>query len=179
MRPNCAISVFSALLLACCLTSCFNDDDDDFSEWKKQNEAYVAEMEDNSEYIRLTPPWSPASFTLTKWHNDRALTAKNLSPMDNSYCDVIYQLLNIEGDTIASSYKTQTYGDSIYRTRPSGNIIGFWYTLTQMHVGDSVTAIMPAVSAYGAATYGDVKPYSTLIYRIKLVGIPAYEVPLK
>lgn len=173
-----SISLLGILFMSLSLSSCFKDENVDYTEWKERNEAVIAEMEGNKEYIRLTPPWAPEAFTLVKWHNDRAVTSRNLSPLDNSLCDVKYELLDIDGNSIASSYKSTTYGDSIYRTRPSGNITGFWYTLTQMHVGDSVTAYMPAISGYGAATYGDVKPYSTLIYRIKLVAIPAYEVPL-
>ena len=166
--------VFAALMT---LPSCMGDDDTDYSDWKKQNEAYVTEISQKSDYELLTPPWSPSAITYTKWHNDRRLTAKNLSPLDNSQCDVKYLLRDINGKGIDSSYNKTAYGDSIYRYRPSNNIVGFWYLLTQMHVGDSVTCVMPAISAYGNVKYGDVLPFSTLIYNIKLVRIKAYELP--
>lgn len=181
MRNKSLIYTLGGLLLCVGLTSCFNDDDDekyDKKEWTGRNEAYVAEAERSGDYITLTPPWAPEAISLVKWHNDRSLTEKNLSPLDNSLCDVKYECSDIDGKLIDSSYKNTVYGDSIYRSRPSSNVTGFWYLVTQMHVGDSVTAILPAISAYGNVAYGEIKPNTTLIYKIKLVGIPAYEIPL-
>lgn len=169
------------LSLSLGLTSCFNDNDDDSfdkKEWTQRNEAYVAEAQSSGEYETLTPPWAPQAISLVKWHNNRALTAKNLSPLDNSLVDVKYDCSDIDGTLIDSSYKSTQYGDSIYRSRPSSNVTGFWYLVTQMHVGDTVTAVLPAISAYGGVAYGSIKPNTTLIYHIKLVSIPAYEVPL-
>lgn len=179
--PIISLSIVSLLFLP----SCLNEEDQDYEEWQKQNDEYVAQAEtlkdkDGSLYYeRLTPVWAPEAFTLVHWHTDRSKTAGNLSPLDNSVCNVKYELLDIEENVIDSSYKSTTYGDSIYQTRPINNIIGFWNTLTQMHVGDSVTAVMPYSSAYGNVSYGGIKPYSTLIYRIKLVSIPRYEIPAK
>ena len=48
-----------------------------------------------------------------------------------------------------------------------------------MRVGDKVTAVMPPSAAYGTQKYGDIKPYSVLVYEIELVSIPAYVVPKK
>lgn len=182
MRDKYLYTILLSAILFVCLTSCFNDGDDDdkFDKkaWQQRNEAYVADAQQSGEYVTLTPPWAPQAISLVKWHNDRSLTAGNLSPLDNSLCDVKYECLDIDGTVIDSSYKSTIYGDSIYRSRPSSNITGFWYLVTQMHVGDSVTAVLPAISAYGATNYGDIKANTTLIYNLKLVGIPAYEIPL-
>lgn len=166
------------------LTSCLKNDEVDYNEWADRNTQYVVDAEakvneDGSKvYTRLTPGWAPAAFTLIKWDNDRSETAGNLSPMDNSLVDVKYALDNIDGTRISDSYSMTTYGEGIYRTRPNQNITGFWYALTQMRIGDKVTCIMPAAAGYGNVAYGSIPPYSTLVYTIELVDIPAYEIPL-
>lgn len=159
------------------LTSCLGDDVETDDEWKERNEEYIATALASGEYTQLTPPWAPAAFSLVKWHNNRSLTSNNLSPLDNSICDVIYEVRDIDDTLIDSSYDATTYGDSIYRCRPSSNITGFWYLLTQMHVGDSVTAVLPAISAYGSTAYGDIKANTTMIYHVKLARIQAYLTP--
>lgn len=165
------------------LSSCLKDDEIDYTEWEQKNTRYVAEMEALTKdgvpvYTRLTPSWAPAAFTLVKWENDRALTSGNLKPMSNSLVRVKYELNDIDGNRIADSYSaTASYGDSIYQTRPHDNIVGFWNTLTEMAVGDSVTCIIPAPAGYGNVQNGKIPPYSTLVYKIKLVSIPRYEVP--
>lgn len=156
----------------------------DYNEWEQKNTQFLADAEaqvdENGQkvYTRLTPDWAPGAFTLIKWENNREETAKNLSPLDNSLVDVKYALDNIDGERISDSYSMTTYGEGVYRTRPNQNILGFWYALTQMHIGDKVTCIMPAAAAYGNTAYGNIPPYSTLVYTIELVGIPAYEIPL-
>lgn len=185
--PNAVKKTLSMLTLlpitALLCTSCFKDDEPDYTEWEARNTKYVVDAEALTEngqkvYTRLTPPWAPGAFTLAKWENDRAETAANLSPLDNSLVHVKYALDNIDGERISDSYSMTTYGDGIYQTRPNQNIIGFWYVLTQMHIGDKVKCIMPAAAAYGNSSYGKVLPFSTLVYTIELVDIPAYEVPL-
>ncbi len=82
---------------------------------------------------------------------------------------------DIEGKSLGNSYSTTTYGDSIYQSRPNNNIVGMWAALTSMHVGDSVTMVIPAKSGYGASAVGSIKPYSALIYHVKMKSIPAYD----
>lgn len=177
--------LFAILLLApVVLSSCLGDDEVDYSEWEQENLEFVAQKEAETlngvkVYQKVAPSWAPSAFSLIKWENDRSKTEKNLVPLSNSLCRVKYDLDDIDGNRISDSYSSTSYGDSIYQTRPNQNIVGFWNALTMMHVGDSVTCIMPAIAAYGNTAYGSVKPYSTLVYHIKLVSIPAYEVPMK
>lgn len=169
-------------LIAASVTACFKDDEtlaEKFEEWRTENQQYVTDAEaltnpDGSlYYTRIVPSWAPDAFSLVHWHNDRSLTEKNLSPMDNSTVQIKYELYDINGNEISNSY----YGtDSLYTSKPQDNIVGVWAPLTQMHVGDSVTVVIPTTAGYGAKIYGEIKPYSTLVYNIKLVGIPAYEV---
>ncbi len=175
--------IFAIFGLATLMSACIKDDTIDYSEWEQQNTKFVADAENEknpdgtSVYTRLAPDWAPNAFCLVKWENDRSLTSGNLRPLSNSIVRVKYDLESIEGTRISDSYSSTTYGDSIYQTRPNANIVGFWNCVTNMHVGDSVTCIMPYVSAYGQTGNGSIKPYSTLVYHIKLVSVPSYELP--
>lgn len=172
------------LILPFALTSCLDDNEVDYTEWEKENTDFVTkkmnekDASGNPLFTRIAPDWAPEAFCLVKWENDRSLTEKNLMPLSNSVTRVKYELELIDGTKISDSYSSTTYGDSIYQSRPNQNIVGFWNCLTNMHVGDSVTCIIPAVSGYGSTAQSSIKPYSTLVYRIKLVSIPAYELPL-
>lgn len=165
-----------ALLMGSCLS---NDDPVSYAEWKKQNEDFVQRMENLTEdgqkvYTKIVPDWSPRDFVLLKWHNDRSLTEKNLQPLSNSTVDIKYEMEDIEGNSLGNSYSSVA-GDSIYQSRPNENIAGMWIALINMHVGDSVTMIIPAESAYGSASISPIKPYSTLIYHVKMKGVPKFE----
>lgn len=173
----------SSLFLASGLTSCLGDDDNsyDYKDWINQNETYLAEKEAAVDasgkklFEKVVPSWCPGVYVLSQWHNDRSKTAADLVPMDNSTVDVIYECLYVNGTVLDSSYSNTTYGDSVYRCKPSDNIVGFWTMLTNMHVGDSVTCVIPMNAAYGVSSTR-VVPYSTLIYNMKLKAIHAYEV---
>lgn len=165
------------------LTSCLNGDDDsltEYAEWKQQNEEYVLKMElltENGEkvYTKVTPTWATFDYVLIKWHNNRSLTQNNLVPMSTSTVNIKYEMEDIEGNSLGDSYSNTTYGDSIYQSCPNQNIVGMWAAMTSLHVGDSVTIVIPAMSAYGASGRGEIKPYSALIYHMKMKSIPAYE----
>ncbi len=178
----------SLLLIAPCMTSCLGDDDNtyDYTDWMNQNESYYTRMEDTigadgkKVFERITPVWAPGVTILAQWHNDRSLTAANLSPMDNSTVKVQYVASYVNGVTLDSSSWAHSgsswdLSDSTYICKPSDNIVGFWTMLTNMHVGDSVTCVIPMNAAYGASSTS-VIPYSTLIYHMKLKAITAYEV---
>lgn len=180
---RCFLPLVSSLFLASGLTSCLGDDDNsyDYKDWINQNETYLAEKEAAVDasgkklFEKVVPSWCPGVYVLSQWHNDRSKTAANLVPMDNSTVDVIYECLYVNGTVLDSSFSNTTYGDSVYRCKPSDNIVGFWTMLTNMHVGDSVTCVIPMNAAYGVSSTR-VVPYSTLIYNMKLKAIHAYEV---
>ena len=183
ITPKHSLLALPAVML--CLSSCLSDDEKtykDYTDWRNQNLEYIdqakaATINGVKQYEEVTPDWDKTTTILVQWHNDRSLTQNNLVPMSNSTVDVKYILTTIEGDTIDSSYSQTAYGDSIYRCRPNNMITGFQTALTSMHVGDSVTTIIPYTAGYGASGSGSVLPYSTLIFGIKLVGIDAWETP--
>lgn len=170
-----------AAILALSLSACLSDDETaDYTDWLNKNTEYINQAEAASVngvkvYEKVVPAWDQSSFVLMDWHNDRSLTASRLSPLDNSTINVKYLLTNVEGDTIDSSYSLTTYGDSIFQCKPCEMVTGFWIATTSMHVGDSVTAVMPFTCGYGVSGSGSVLPYSTLIFQIKLDSIVAFE----
>ena len=168
-------------MVAAGLTSCLNDDNDknsfDLDAWKFQNETYFTRMQDtigadgNNVYEKIEPVWAPGVSILAQWHNDRSQTASNLVPMDNSTVEVKYEGRYINGTVFQNSY---SLADSVYSCKPSSLIVGFWTVLTTMHVGDSVTCVIPTNAGYGTIS-SSIIPYSTLIFDIKLKSIKAYE----
>lgn len=185
MKMNYLARVMAGLLVlgaATGLTSCFEDDDSvavKYKEWRQRNEQYVLDEEARMEggvayYSKIVPSWAPNAFSLVHWHNDRSLTQENLSPMDNSTVQITYELFDIDGKKLSDSFSN---ADSLYTSKPNQNIVGMWATLTNMHVGDSVTIVMPSQAGYGEVARGEILPYSTLIYNVKLRAITAYEVP--
>lgn len=159
------------ILLMPLLQSCFKDDDNTYEEWRKQNDNYIAAL-DRNEYELIVPKWAPQNSVYIKWHNDRSLTANNLVAMSNSTVDIKYQLTDIDGNVLDSSY---SLADSTYRSRPNANIVGMNIAMTTMHVGDSATVVVPYPSGYGASQFGKVKPFSDLIFHMKIKSIKAFE----
>lgn len=162
------------------LTSCLGGDDNsyDYEEWINENESYFTRMTDTigadgkKVFEKLTPVWAPSVSILARWHNDRSLTASNLVPMDNSTVDIVYQGSYCNGVVFDSSYYE---ADSIRSFQPCSLIAGFWTMLTNMHVGDSVTCVIPQNAGYGASSTS-IMPYSTLVFNIKLKAIKKYEI---
>lgn len=169
------IMLIAAGLLLPVATSCSPDDDtDDYADWRSRNDAYVVDVstrltsEGSPEFQTIVPSWAPGVPVYVKWHNDRTLTAENLSPLDNSTIKCNYTLTDIDGNQLDK-------GDG-YVSRPCNNVTGFWTAVTNMNVGDSVTAIVPYSGGYGSLSYGSVKPYTTLIFAIRLQEIIGYEI---
>lgn len=182
MKFNKIATYLSIVLMMLGLCSCLDDNDntEDYTEWRKQNEAYldsVINLKDNGIpiYTKIIPDWASSTYTLIQWHTDRSVTSKNLSPMDNSTVNIKYACIDIFDNVINDSYSMTTYGDSIYQTTPASMITGVRAALPMMHIGDSVTLVMPYTAAYGTSAYGSIKPYSTLKFSLKLVSIPDYE----
>lgn len=173
------------LLGVASLSSCLSDDDDKpYEDWRLANENWVAEQEalrnpdGTPYYTKVTASWNPNAYVLMHWHNDRALTAGNITPLSTSTADVKYLLRDYQGLGCDSSYLRTTPADSIYRSRVNTNVEGWVLGLTNMHVGDSVTMIIPYQWGYGAQSRGKLKPYSAMVFDLKLKGIPGYEIPV-
>lgn len=166
-----------AALTLLSLNSCLNDDAQNYDEWHEQNDRYLASINTN-EYTLVVPDWAPQNSVYIKWHNDRNLTKDSLVALSNSTVDIKYELEYIDGTKVGNSY-VSVNGDSVYQSRPSQNIVGMEIAMTTMHVGDSATVIIPWPSAYGSITTNGIKPFSNLIYHMKIKRIVALERPAK
>lgn len=169
--------------------SCSDDDKttwEEYETWRNENETWLNQMarletdEGKAYYERIVPEWNPAVYILMHYHNDKALTAGNYVPMETSTVRVKYsgRLYNAT-EPFDSSYSNRStiLGDSIFETKVTGVIQGWQIALQNMHVGDSVTVLIPYNVGYGAnTTIADIPPYSALKFDIKLVDIPYYEV---
>ena len=165
------LAVTAAAMLP--LVSCLKSEVDDYETWRQTNDAYISAIDQN-EYEKIVPDWAPQNSVFIKWHNDRSLTAGNLVPMSTSTIEMKYELEDINGTKLENSYSLK---DSVYTSKPNQNILGMWIALTNMHVGDSVTMIVPYPSAYGSEMRANMKPYTNLIYHAKLKAIKAFEKP--
>lgn len=161
-------------------TSCDDDDNvwDDYKEWRIANEEFFDEQRFMMEngvnvYQTVTPAWNPSAQILMRYLNDRSKTEGNLTPLLTSTVDVKYIGRLYNGVAFDSSY---TNTDSIFTTTPGSVIQGWTIALMNMRVGDSARIVIPYKLAYGSSGSGAISPYSTLVFDVKLVDIPYYEV---
>jgi len=175
------ILLFTAMGLL--LTSCLgNDDEPDYTEWREANAEYLTKAEaellpdGQKRYTKIVPAWASSTYCLISWINDPAENAEKLSPIDNSTIQIKYEVNDIEGNRLNDSYSMHTHGEGIYQTTPSSMIIGMRAALPYMHIGDECNIVIPYTAGYGISQYGSIKPYSTLVFKVKLVAIPAYRV---
>ncbi|MBD5202826.1 MAG: hypothetical protein HDS81_05910 [Bacteroidales bacterium] len=181
------IGSFMALMsLASVSVSC-NDDNkntwDDYEKWRNANTSYYDEQKysfdenGNPEYLTVVAPWNPGAEVLIKYLNDRSKTEGNLTPLLTSTVDVKYRGSLYNGVAFDSSYLRTSPADSIFRTVLSATIEGWWIALTDMRVGDSAKVIIPYNVGYGSSITASIPPFSTLVFDVKLVDIPYYEIP--
>ncbi|MCI9607356.1 MAG: hypothetical protein HFJ94_04175 [Muribaculaceae bacterium] len=173
---------FLCLTAVIAATSCSDDSAwDTYEDWRKDNDTYyqqqvnLKDLDGSAYYTPLAPSWYPTSGVLIHYFNDRSKTEGNLVPLVTSTVDVKYKGWLYNGTPFDSSYTATTYGDSIFRFRPTETIAGWQIALTNMAVGDSARVVIPWAQGYGTETSGLILPFSTLTFDIKLVDIAAYE----
>jgi len=88
-------------------------------------------------------------------------------PKDTSKVKVNYEGKTIDGKVFDSTYKS---GNPV-SLRANQVIAGWTEALTHMPVGSVWEVVIPQDKAYGEHEQGDIKPFSTLIFKIELVGI--------
>lgn len=179
--------VMFLILPAVAFIACDDDNDstwEKYKSWRDANVAFYDEQrfsmtpEGTNIYQSLTPAWNTSANILIRYLNDRSKTVGNLSPMLTSTVDVKYIGRLYDGVPFDSSYRnTAPYGDSLFRTQPSGVIQGWTIALLDMRVGDSARIVIPNNLAYGSSGSGTlIPPYSTLVFDVKLVDIPFFEI---
>lgn len=152
---------------------------EEYAEWREANVAFYEEQQymmspsGENEYSTLTAQWNTNAQVLIKYLTDRALTQGNLSPLLTSTVKVKYIGRLYNGTAFDSSYLNT---DSLYETGLTSVISGWTIALQDMRVGDSARVVIPYSQGYGSSGSGSIPPYSTLVFDIKLVDIPYYEV---
>ena len=89
-------------------------------------------------------------------------------PLENQKVQVNYEGRLIDGTVFDASDK---HGDKPSEFKPNQVIKGWTEALTMMPVGSKWQLYIPYYLAYGERSAGQIKPYSTLIFDVELVGI--------
>jgi len=177
--------LIALMALGFVFNSCFKDEDeenaDKYAEWREANTTWFNTKKTLTEggknyYTTVTAPWDKNAQVLIHWFNDTSKTKGNLKPKFSSMVDVKYYLTLYDDTPIDSSYLSTSPADSLFRCRLNSGVIEGWaIAIPHMHIGDSCRVIIPYYVGYGTTASGDIKPFSTLKFDIKLAGIPAYE----
>lgn len=179
MKLQTIIGILCLASTSMILTSCLGDDNSkDYEQWRLENEQFVSKCSESivdgrHEYQKVSHSWLPQAYVYMKWHNDRALTADALTPQYNSTVGIKYQLELCDGTKVENSFSQK---DSLYTSQPLNNITGMQVAMMSMHVGDSVTVVIPWQYAYGSSGNTSVLPYSSLVFHMKLKKISGYQV---
>ncbi len=129
-----------------------------YGEYKKQNEAFLAENAKKEGVVSL-----PSGVQY------KVITAGNGPvPTDTTNITLHYEGKTISGDVFDSSYKR----DKPVDIRPAQFIPGAREVLTKMPVGSKWEVYIPQSLGYGATGQGRViKPFSTLIFTFEVVAV--------
>ncbi|MBQ7211229.1 MAG: FKBP-type peptidyl-prolyl cis-trans isomerase [Muribaculaceae bacterium] len=176
--PSLFLLTLLAVVVACGVGNNSNTWEE-YADWREANDAWLEMKEQSGFYRKIVPEWDKSGFVLIHYFNDRTKTINNLSPLSTSTVDVKYHGRLYNDEPFDSSYLQTTYGDSIYRTQVNTKINGWIVALSDMRVGDTCEVIVPYRQGYGGNGSGSIKPYSHLIFGLKLVDIPYYETSSK
>ena len=89
-------------------------------------------------------------------------------PLEDQKVQVNYEGRLIDGTVFDASAR---HGDKPSEFKPNQVIKGWTEALTMMPVGSKWQLFIPYYLAYGNRSAGEIKPYSTLIFDVELVGI--------
>ena len=89
-------------------------------------------------------------------------------PLEGQKVQVNYEGRLIDGTVFDASAR---HGDKPSEFKPNQVIKGWSEALTMMPVGSKWQLFIPYYLAYGNRSAGEIKPYSTLIFDVELVGI--------
>jgi FKBP-type peptidyl-prolyl cis-trans isomerase FklB len=128
-----------------------------FGDNKKAGEKYLADYAKNKDVKKLP---SGVLYKVIK-------EGTGAIPTDTSKVKVHYEGKTIDGKVFDSSYKR---GEPI--TLGANQVIPGWTdALTHMPVGSTWEVVIPQEKAYAERQQGEIKPFSTLIFKIELLGI--------
>lgn len=170
-------AVILAMITPVFMSSCSDDEKtvyEEYAQWREDNENWLNEQiartnpDGTPFYTKYTPSYSPGGTIYYRFINDPAENAGNLRPYYTSSATVNYAVYLYDGTRVDSAANYTSALNS------SGLISGWSTAITQMHVGDSIEAILPYEVAYGVSGYSGIKPFSTLRFNIRLTDVPNY-----
>ncbi len=167
-------------MTAMVVTSCLgNSVEDEYKDWREANDEWFTKQKANTDYYTtITAPWDYNGQVLMHWYNDTMRTRTNLRPLFSSTVDVKYRGMTKDATPFDSSYLRTSPADSIFRVKlnTSSLVEGWSVAIMRMHIGDSCRVVIPYTLGYGSYEMSDVlKPYTNMIFDIKLVDIYGYE----
>jgi len=124
---------------------------------KKAGEAYLAKYAKQKDVKKLP---SGVLYKVIK-------EGKGEMPKDTSLVKVNYEGKLIDGKVFDSSYSRK----EPISLRANQVIPGWTEALTHMSAGSVWEVVIPQDKAYGSREQGQIKPFSTLVFKIELVGI--------
>jgi len=132
------------------------------SNWKNENESYMANLADNPLYEK----WTEGVYGRFLHKEEVSETARR--PRRDSVVTCHYTGKLINGKVFDDSHKMSV--PTAFRL--SELISGFQIGLMEMHIGDKIEVIMSWKNGYGKLACGDDIPgYSTLIFEVELFDI--------
>lgn len=123
---------------------------------KKKGEAFLAENKKKEGVVTLP---SGVQYKVIKEGNGPI-------PADTSWVKVNYEGRTIEGNVFDSSYKNK----NPLKLRCNQVIKGWTEALVRMPAGSVWEVYIPQELAYGDREQGQIKPFSTLIFKIELIS---------
>ncbi len=154
--------------------SCNSDTEDtvtQYLEWNNENVAYfnaaktAVDEDGNRIYEVVKPNWDTTSCILMHYYTRGEGT---VSPYYTSFVKVCYRGEMIDGVVFDSSHVSPS---NPMTAKVSSLVNGWAVAMEKMHVGDSCRIVIPQNMGYASAPSGSVKPYSTLIFDVKLLEI--------
>lgn len=134
-----------------------NQTEKQFSENKAEGEKYVANYAKGKDVKKLK---GGVLYKVIK-------AGTGALPTDTSMVKVHYEGKTIDGNVFDSSYKR---GEPL-KLRANQVISGWTEVLTRMPVGSTWEVVIPQDKAYGSRKQGEIDPFSTLIFKIELLGV--------
>ncbi len=132
--------------------------------YKKENEEWLASNKNKDGVVTLP---SGLQYKVIKEGNGP-------KPTSTDEVEVIYEGKTINGKTFDA---TKNHGGKKTDSFRCNQVIKGWTeALTSMNVGSKWEIYIPQNLAYGGREAGEIKPYSTLIFTVELVGIKTPEV---
>ncbi len=167
------LKYLSILLLGgVALTSCLDDNTEDYSAWKSLNDTYFQTASADSlevGYNKLHSLSYPSYYILYKVVEETTKEDPK-KPYQTSTVSADYsgQLISYDDTTFFDTGKAVTFA-------VNGVIKGWTLALENMKEGETWKVIIPQELGYGISGSGSIPPYSTLLFDIKLNEVTKWE----